>query len=63
MGWASGSYVANEIWKVFEPHIPEDSKKSAARILIETLRDCDWDTLDEAPVVMEAAFGPDWSKQ
>jgi hypothetical protein len=63
MGWAGGSYIANELWPIVEPYVPEHSKKAVARIIIETLRDCDWDTLDEAPVVMEAAFGPDWMNE
>jgi hypothetical protein len=62
MGWAGGSYIARDIWKGIEPLLPEgsDVRSYAARVIVEALENEDWDTQDECPSLMLAAYGPDW---
>lgn len=48
MGWGSGSYLAEAVWKLIRPYIPEDERQVMAKRIIEAFRHEDWDTVDEA---------------
>jgi len=60
MGWAGGSYVANELWDGLRGLIPTQSRQTAARRIVAVLEGEDWDTQDESEPLMEAAYGPEW---
>ena len=48
MGWASGTELAEDVWKLFRKYVPEKERTVVAKQLIEAFRDADWDTVDEA---------------
>lgn len=60
MGWAGGSFVANELWQGLKSLIPLEDQEEGARIIVDALKGNDWDTLEESPELMEAAYGPEW---
>ena len=45
MGWASGSYIAEKLWKELKPFIPKDERGQAAvsKIIYEIFADYDAD--------------------
>ena len=55
MGWAGGSILAEEIWKVVSKEIPKKAHKKIARKLIDLFESEDCDTIDEAEDLCEAA--------
>lgn len=63
MGWASGSFVANALWDGLKDLIPLEELEEAAKVIVNTLEAHDWDTLDEAPDLMKAAYGPKWGER
>ena len=49
MGWASGSELAEDVWKVVRKLIEDKrARMKAARQIIELFEDHDCDTIDEA---------------
>lgn len=44
MGWASGSYLAEEIWVKIKPFIPEENKIKVAKIMYDSF--CNYDADD-----------------
>jgi hypothetical protein len=48
MGWASGSWLAEGVWKIIRKYIPENQRAKVAKQIIEAFRSHDWDTVDEA---------------
>lgn len=48
MGWGSGSWLADEVWGIIRPYVPEDERPVVAKKIIEAFRGQDWDTVDEA---------------
>lgn len=43
MGWASGSYLAEDVWKIVKPYIPDTDKKKAARKILDLFEHADAD--------------------
>jgi len=43
MGWASGSYLAEDIWEKIRDFIPQDEQKHAAKIIYDSFCDEDAD--------------------
>lgn len=47
MGWATGSALAEELWRDLKPLIPKDRRPQAADAMVKRFEDYDCDTLDE----------------
>jgi len=47
MGWASGSDLAEEIWKIVGKHIPEKKHQKVAEKLLKAFENMDCDTMQE----------------
>ncbi len=58
MGWASGSSVANEMWDNLRFVLPRMIRREVAKIIVDALEGADWDTQDEAPLLMADAGQP-----
>ena len=48
MGWAGGSKLAEEIWEIVRPSIPEAEREKVAAGIVRLFWACDCDTMDEA---------------
>lgn len=58
MGWCSGSYIAEDIWRIVEKFIPEELKKQVAMKITDRFCDEDADDWDNSGV---AGIGhPEW---
>lgn len=55
MGWASGSELAESIWRNIRTFIPKADRKSVARIIIRSFENADCDTMDEAITLLKDA--------
>lgn len=55
MGWASGSEIATEIWRLVREHIPKDERRRIAIDLVHIFEDQDCDTMHEAYQLMSDA--------
>jgi hypothetical protein len=56
MGWASGSWMASDIWALVERYIPKNQKKRVAKRIVRIFESQDCDTLaDEAEALIVAA--------
>jgi len=55
MGWASGSEIAEKVWKVVSKVIPEKDKKRIARKLITIFENADCDTMYECKDLIRCA--------
>lgn len=56
MGWASGSQLANEIWRAVRKYIPVSNRRKVATELVNAFENEDCDTLDaECPQLMKDA--------
>lgn len=55
MGWASGSEIAEDIWKLVRVHIPRKERKDIANQIIEIFEDKDCDTMEEAELLSKDA--------
>ncbi len=60
MGWAGGSFVANDLWNGLKDLIRDHDQEIAAQVIVDALEGNDWDTQDEAPELMVAAYGEKW---
>lgn len=58
MGWASGADVANEMWDNLRFILPQMIRREVAKIIVDALEGADWDTKDEAPLLMADAGQP-----
>jgi hypothetical protein len=47
MGWAGGSIIAERIWDMVRPHIPEKERETIARKFIDIFEQEDCDSMDE----------------
>jgi hypothetical protein len=48
MGWASGGQLFIETWQAAREGIPEEKRVAAAKRMITSFEERDWDTQDEA---------------
>ena len=55
MGWASGSQLAEDVWDIVRPVVPQKNRKELAIEIVRLFEDHDCDTLDEARTLMEDA--------
>ncbi len=55
MGWGSGSYMAERVWKIVRKHIPAEKRMSVAQDLIAVFEGEDCDTIEEADVLCDDA--------
>lgn len=55
MGWAGGSGMAADVWKLVRSHIPESKRKRIAKKLVDIFENEDCDTMDEAELLMKDA--------
>lgn len=60
MGWASGSQVVVDIWDRLRPLLESDQRREAVAIIVTALDAQDWDTHDEAPLLMADAGEDGW---
>lgn len=58
MGWASGADIANELWDRIRFPIPRMIRREIAAAIVDALEGGDWDTQDEAPLLMADAGRP-----
>ena len=52
MGWASGSEIADKVWKLVSKFVPEKKKKGVARKLVSIFEEADCDTMYECEQLM-----------
>ena len=62
MGWASGSQLAEDVWDVVRPAIPQRNRRELAVKIIRLFEDHDCDTLDEAQSLVEDADLPEYQQ-
>lgn len=62
MGWASGSQLAEDVWDVVRPAIPQRNRRELAVKIIRLFEDHDCDTLDEAKSLVEDADLPEYQQ-
>lgn len=58
MGWAGGSEIANEMWGNLRFILPRMIRREVAKVIVDALESGDWDTQDEAPLLMADAGEP-----
>lgn len=58
MGWAGGSEVASDVWKLVRPHIPAAKRRAVAKKLIKVFENQDCDTMEEAELLWKDAGMP-----
>jgi hypothetical protein len=54
MGWASGSYLCDDVWTLVKRYIPEDKRKRLAGKLIDIFDDHDADDWEGTKVWAES---------
>lgn len=55
MGWASGSYLAQDVWNLVRPHIPQEKRKQLAAKIYDMFCDEDADDWDlSSPLCVDA---------
>ena len=59
MGWASGSRLFRDVWRIVRQYVAEDQRKNVAKQVMDRFEDRDCDTLmecfdDEWPEVEDA---------
>ena len=59
MGWASGSYMAMELWDELSEMIKEEDKEAAAKLIFDAFEDHDADDWDGEHELVQLA-NPDW---
>ncbi|MCX6035002.1 MAG: hypothetical protein NTV38_08505 [Chloroflexi bacterium] len=62
MGWASGSQLAEDVWDVVRPAIPQKNRQELAVKIIRLFEDHDCDTLDEAQSLIKDADLPEYQQ-
>ena len=55
MGWGSGSCLAEKVWQIVSPYLPEELKPKIAKRICEAFEDMDCDTLEEAEELYKTA--------
>ncbi len=43
MGWCSGSYLADDVWKIVKKHIPKSEQQKVAKKIVELFNEHDAD--------------------
>ena len=60
MGWASGSYLAQDLWNIVREHIRESNRKKIARKFYGLFCDEDADDWDcESQLIIDCDFSPE----
>ena len=54
MGWASGSYFADDVWHVVKPHIEPSKRREVARELIRVFCSQDADDWYDQQILVDA---------
>lgn len=60
MGWAGGSEIATNLWKLVRRDVPVKKRKKVARKFIEEFENNDCDTMGECEQLVKDA-GIDWN--
>ena len=60
MGWASGSDLAESVWKAVRIFVPVKERKTVAVSIVRAFEDHDCDTLDEAATLIADADLPEY---
>ena len=58
MGWAKGSQLAEDVWRIVRPHLNRltmHERKTVARAIVDRFEAEDCDTMDEAAALMKDA--------
>jgi hypothetical protein len=63
MGWASGSQLAEDVWRVVRPLISVKKRKKAAASIISLFEDHDCDTLYEAEELVADSGLPEYVQE
>jgi putative lipoic acid-binding regulatory protein len=61
MGWASGSELADDVWKVVKKYIPKDKKKEVAIKIVDLFQDYDADAWENDGIAKVAY--PEWFEE
>lgn len=56
MGWSAGSELAQDVWDLVRPYIPEAKRKEIAKSICDRFGDHDCDTLEEAEILYNDAY-------
>lgn len=59
MGWATGSYIAEEVWGIVREFIPIRKRKVVARDIIEVFENEDADDFSDDMLICEDAGYPE----
>lgn len=62
MGWASGSYMAEELWREISDMINDEDKADAAKIIFDLFEDHDADDWNGDSELVQLA-DPDWLRE
>lgn len=68
MGWASGSYFADEVWAVVKPHVNPSDQRRVARELIQVFCGQDADDWCDQQILEDAGhptgeYTKDWDER
>lgn len=55
MGWAGGSQIAGDVWKLVRFYIPRKERERIANQIVDIFEQHDCDTMDEAEQLMADA--------
>jgi len=55
MGWASGSGLAEGVWKCVRRYVPKENRPTVAKAIVDLFEGEDCDTMDEATTLMRDA--------
>lgn len=55
MGWASGSSLAETVWRIVRIHIPKANRQRVAKGIVDAFEERDCDTMEEAESLYEAS--------
>ncbi len=59
MGWASGSYFADEVWDVVKPHIDPSEQQEVAKKLLRAFCGQDADDWCDQQLLLDAGYPVD----
>ena len=55
MGWASGSYIAQDVWNLVREYIPEDRRQTLAKNIFKIFKSEDADDWDSTSTLCKDA--------
>lgn len=63
MGWASGSYLAQDLYATIRKHIPKDKREKVANAFIDAFEQHDADDWEQGDKLWEDSGRPTWEDE